>query len=279
MARIYINYSRADTSLVEQLVPLLEHAFPDDTVWYDRDSSTRADWSQQILSEIERCDLFIYLISNESLTAKQCQDEFYEALRLRKVCLSILIRPAADVALAPPEQGQLNWIDMSGGLQDAKANDALIRAVRLQLSSKNLPVTNQSKITAPERTNRRRFWISTVGGMAVIAVLVVTIIFLSIAREPVVGNIFSSTVSLLGGTRTASLLSMPRRLLVRRLHSTHHQASYLLHNRRQHARPILLHLRSRTVRIQPQSRLCLAHYHRQQAIYLLHNHHRRKHRS
>jgi hypothetical protein len=60
MARIFVSYSRTDTAVVEQLVSLLEKAFPNHTVWYDANIQGGHDWWEFILSQIESCDLFTY---------------------------------------------------------------------------------------------------------------------------------------------------------------------------------------------------------------------------
>gem|GEM_PF-1268354 len=138
MARIFISYSRADALFIEQLVPLLEQVFPDYEIWYDKHLTGGDDWWKRILDEISACDLFIYLLSNESLASDYCQAEFREGLRLQKLVLPVIVRPKTNVELAPDdlkaEIKRRNWIDMSGGFKDASANGSLYRAVRLQVA-------------------------------------------------------------------------------------------------------------------------------------------------
>ena len=92
MAHIFISYCRADRALVEELVPLLREALPEYQAWYDADISGGEAWWRRILVEIDACDLFVYLVSNDLLEAAYCQAEFREALRLRKTCLPVLVR-------------------------------------------------------------------------------------------------------------------------------------------------------------------------------------------
>jgi hypothetical protein len=84
MAQIFISYSRSDEQFVERLLPLAKRLFPDYEFWYDDHISGGEDWWQRILDEIDRADLFIYLLSNESLESTYCQADFQEARRLRK---------------------------------------------------------------------------------------------------------------------------------------------------------------------------------------------------
>src|SRR5687768_7601993 len=125
MARIFVSYSRADSLFIDQFVPLLRRSFKGvHEVWYDDDIHGGANWWEMILSEINVSDLFIYLISNESLQSAYCQAEFREALRLQKVILPLLIR-RADFNLAPddirPQLGSIQYIDISGrGIKDTE---------------------------------------------------------------------------------------------------------------------------------------------------------------
>ena len=92
MADIFISYSRADRQFIDQLVPLIRRVHGNDSVWYDDDIHGGADWWQMILDEIGQCQLFVYLISNESLESPYCQAELREALRLNKTVLPVIVR-------------------------------------------------------------------------------------------------------------------------------------------------------------------------------------------
>ncbi len=137
MARIFISYSRADSLFVNELVPLLGKAFPDQDIWYDEHIGGGEDWWQRILVEIDRCDLFMYLLSNDSIGSEYCQSEFREALRLRKLCLPVIVRPKTNVDNAPDDlRGEIRrreWIDMAGGFKDARANAALYASISVLL--------------------------------------------------------------------------------------------------------------------------------------------------
>ncbi len=181
MINIFISYSRADDLFVEQLVPLLEQVFPDFEIWYDQHITGGEDWWQRILKAIDACDLFIYLLSNDSLASSYCQAEFREALRLQKVCLPVVVRPKTNVGLAPSELNEAirsrQWVDMSGGFKNAKANAALFRAVRLQTT--NIPAQtpeplhptpmSQPSVKQPNKPNRDPTIVAAlIGGVAVI---------------------------------------------------------------------------------------------------------------
>ncbi|HEX2908746.1 MAG TPA: SUMF1/EgtB/PvdO family nonheme iron enzyme [Phototrophicaceae bacterium] len=92
MAQIFISYSRADRSFLDNFVPLIRKVYGNDCLWYDDDIHGGADWWETILAEIGKCQLFIYLISNEALESPYCQAELREALRLHKLILPVVVR-------------------------------------------------------------------------------------------------------------------------------------------------------------------------------------------
>ncbi|MEL7434046.1 MAG: toll/interleukin-1 receptor domain-containing protein, partial [Chloroflexota bacterium] len=118
VARIFISYSRADTNFVERFLPLAKRLFPDHQFFYDDDITAGEDWWQRILAEIAKADLFIYLLSNDSLESEYCQAEFREAQRLRKAVLPVIVR-RLQLHRAPDdiqsEIRRLNWVDMQKG--------------------------------------------------------------------------------------------------------------------------------------------------------------------
>ncbi|MEP7287629.1 MAG: SUMF1/EgtB/PvdO family nonheme iron enzyme [Chloroflexota bacterium] len=133
MARIFISYSRADAQFINELVPLITKVFPNHNIWYDEHITGGEDWWQRILDEIDACDVFIYLLSNDSLASEYCQAEFREALRLHKLGLPVIVRPKTNVDSAPDdlrsEIHRLNWIDLSDGFKNARLIAALYAAI------------------------------------------------------------------------------------------------------------------------------------------------------
>jgi tetratricopeptide (TPR) repeat protein len=157
MAAIFVSYSRADRPFVDDFVPLLRQVFSDHEIWFDEHISGGEDWWNRILSEINDCDLFIYLLSNDSLASEYCQAEFREALRLQKPCLPVIARSKTDVTIAPDDLAaeikRREWIDMSGGFRDYQASARLYAAVNNLLShrpqSAPAPLTGE-QISKPD---------------------------------------------------------------------------------------------------------------------------------
>lgn len=138
MARIFISYSRADEQFIIEMVPLLKSVFPEHIFWYDDHITGGEDWWKRILAEIAACDLFIYLLSNDSLESTYCQAEFKEAIRLRKQALPVIVRPKTQIERAPDrlerEIKRLNWVDMSKGFKDYHSYTKLQASVKQRLT-------------------------------------------------------------------------------------------------------------------------------------------------
>ncbi len=159
MARIFVSYSRADSLFVEQFVSLLEKAFPNHTIWYDEHIYGGRDWWQLILTEIDRCDLFIYLLSNDSLASPYCQAEWQEANRLQKPWLPVIVRPKTNIDQAPDDLRTaihcIQWVDLSNGFKDAFANAKVYGAINellRQSSTSPVPPLTPRPVRVPSVT-------------------------------------------------------------------------------------------------------------------------------
>jgi hypothetical protein len=187
MARIFISHSRADRQFVDDLVPLLHRVYGQDSLWYDDDIHGGADWWQLILSEIAACELFIYLISNDSLASPYCQAEFREALRLRKQVLPVIVRPKTDYPGVVADDlkqilRDIQYVDMARGVKDTNTLTLLYASANRLLaqvpSQPQTPQTAQpvSPPPVPDRPQKQPapvFWvIGTVVAMLVIGAIV-----------------------------------------------------------------------------------------------------------
>jgi hypothetical protein len=146
MAQIFISYSRADELFIGQLAPLLEEVYKGHIIWYDQHIEGGDPWWEEILEAIYNSSVFIYLLSNDSLTSEYCQAEFREALRWSRPCLPVMVRSKTDLSNAPADlQAEIkkrNWIDMSGGFRDARTQARLYSAInrKLEEAAKQAPI-------------------------------------------------------------------------------------------------------------------------------------------
>ena len=155
MAQVFVSYDRADRHLTDRFIPLIRRVYGNDSVWFDDDIRGGADWWQMILTEIGQCDLFVYLISDDSLESEYCQAEMREAVRLKKQILPVIVRQ-----FNPPYPGNIElelaeilrrtqYVDMSSGLDDTDAVVALYAAITplLTVSRVNAPGHDEAVLT------------------------------------------------------------------------------------------------------------------------------------
>jgi uncharacterized protein YfbU (UPF0304 family) len=91
MATIFISYSRTDRATLDLLVPQIRNVYGDRSYWYDTAIQGGTDWWQTIESEIQACQVFLFLMSDKSVKSDFCQDELIKALQHRKQILQVLL--------------------------------------------------------------------------------------------------------------------------------------------------------------------------------------------
>jgi formylglycine-generating enzyme required for sulfatase activity len=134
MARFFISYSRVDEPFTARFVELLRNDLapaPTHYVWYDRFLTGTQTWWDEILSQIAQADVFIYLLSNESVSSPYCRAEFEEARRLRKIILTVQVR---DRTALQGILADLQYVDMKRGMDDGASVARLAAAITLALS-------------------------------------------------------------------------------------------------------------------------------------------------
>jgi TolB protein len=109
--KIFISYSRSDKAVAHGIVPLLQEVY--DNVWIDVELKGGDLWEREIMTRIRDADIFLLLISQESLTSKYVQEELDEARRRSKPILPVLIQPGVAI---PPDLSPIQYVDMSSGI-------------------------------------------------------------------------------------------------------------------------------------------------------------------
>lgn len=134
MPSIFLSYSRVDLAFVETLYDRLQRMRPNDHIWYDKapDGLLGGDsWWDQILDAIADADIFIYVLSNESVQSEYCKAEFEEARRLQKRIITIQARDRTQLTGA---LGDIQYVDMKNGVDDPDALVGLSGALDRQTS-------------------------------------------------------------------------------------------------------------------------------------------------
>jgi hypothetical protein len=89
LLNIFISYNRKNRRAVEKLVGDLE--ILGHTIWYDEKLTGGRIWWDDILKHIRESELFIFVVTVESLKSVACIREFEYALQLNKNVLPILM--------------------------------------------------------------------------------------------------------------------------------------------------------------------------------------------
>jgi formylglycine-generating enzyme len=134
MPQVFISYSRVDTTFVEHLIRRVQLAFPDVKIWQDTAPHGLIggdNWWEAILKAVAESDVFIYVLSNESVQSAYCQAEFTEARRLQKRIVTIQARDKTELT---DELDDIQFVDMKHGVDDPEALQRLNAALNKQLA-------------------------------------------------------------------------------------------------------------------------------------------------
>jgi TIR domain len=126
MAKIFISYDRASKDVTEQLVQDLT----DDghEIWFDQHLTGGQKWWDNILSEIRQCEIFVAVLTLESLESRACQRELKYAGDLQRILLPIRLSDKVLPGSLPPALSELQWVDYS--LRNIDALKSLQRTLR-----------------------------------------------------------------------------------------------------------------------------------------------------
>lgn len=125
MTSIFISYSHADSSVTRKLADLLRESYDD--VWYDPDIPGGEEWWKTIEDKIHTHDLFIFLISPESLVSEYCQKELRLAQSEGKCIIPIVVRANAQV---PEDLNSIQLIQSPGDITVDSLNNIYKAIIR-----------------------------------------------------------------------------------------------------------------------------------------------------
>lgn len=103
---VFISYSRREAPFVDSLYEALEdHGVP---VWLDYHSLIPAQpWQDQIFKGIDEADIFLLVVSAESMQSKNVEPEWRRALEHKKRIILVIF----EATPLPPELLQCEWVD------------------------------------------------------------------------------------------------------------------------------------------------------------------------
>jgi hypothetical protein len=129
MNQLFISYSRKDTEFARQLAE--NFSAQNMEAWVDwEDIPPTVDWMKEIERGIEEADIFIFIVSPDSIRSSVCAEEIAHAIKNGKRIAPVIAREV-DMKEAPATLTHLNWIFFSRP-QDKfeEAFEKLITAIR-----------------------------------------------------------------------------------------------------------------------------------------------------
>ncbi len=180
MTRIFISYDRDDRPFTRELAARLRRVYGD--VWFDENLYGGEDWWREIQNQIARCDIFLYLLSEESARSVYCQREHAEAVRLGKEVLPVRIKPMQEL---PPHLRQIHYVDMATGGLTVENFTELTASIH-QIASRI--ATGQPQRAAPPASRARR-WLFRGSLAAAIGLLLAVLVLATTPAPPFQGQI------------------------------------------------------------------------------------------
>lgn len=85
---IFVSYSHMDKELVYPFINALQKEF---NVWFDEGIHYGHEWEEEIVTKLEECSIFIFIVSNNSLESENCKDELFQARELGKNFINLIL--------------------------------------------------------------------------------------------------------------------------------------------------------------------------------------------
>ena len=129
MNELFVSYSRKDTDFARHLTETLKAEGLES--WVDwQDIPPSVDWMNEIKRGIEEANIFLFLVSPDSITSSICAEELAHGVLNGKRIIPVIVREI-EVKSAPNSITHLNWIFFSRPQDDFdSAFEKLLTAIR-----------------------------------------------------------------------------------------------------------------------------------------------------
>ena len=132
--KIFVSYARADKPYCIRIIETL-HAHD---VWYDQRLYAGQDWWQEILRRLEWCEVFLYLLSPDSVTSQYCRRELELALRLKRDIIPVMITRNT---VLPENMRDWQYVDLSDNLTVENVSQLLNAILMVERQKSTEPAT------------------------------------------------------------------------------------------------------------------------------------------
>lgn len=144
---IFMCYARVDKPFCREVVRIIDNhdIFVDDRIY------AGDDWWEIIVDRIKWCDVFIFLISMNSLKSVYCKRELNIAMRQGKRIVPLLLDEAAEEHV-PEELKKYHWGNLTGALTDEVVqwiHDSLLKIENSLKKKRDDPTTDAVDTSPP----------------------------------------------------------------------------------------------------------------------------------
>jgi len=142
--RIFISYARINKAYRAQIAQILDQY----DLWYDERLYAGDNWWERILQRLAWCDLFVYLLTAQSLASEYCKREYLIAKEQGKFILPVLLERNL---ILPSDLKSLHYVDCTDGFTVDTVKQILdtVHRYNLKLREKAVPMAS------PPPLNRR----------------------------------------------------------------------------------------------------------------------------
>ena len=149
--KIFVSYARVDKPYCIRIIETL-HAHD---VWYDQRLYAGQDWWKEILRRLDWCEVFVYLLSPDSVASLYCRRELEIALRLKRDIIPVLINRET---VLPENMKEWQYVDLCDNLTVENVAQLLnaILLVERQRAAKSpmLTVSNDAAESSPASSSK-----------------------------------------------------------------------------------------------------------------------------
>ncbi len=131
--KIFVSYARVDKPYCIRIIETL-HAHE---VWYDQRLYAGQDWWKEILRRLDWCEVFVYLLSPDSVASLYCRRELELALRLKRDIIPVLI--SAETVL-PEAMKDWQYVDLCDELTVENVSQLLNAILMVERQKAAVPV-------------------------------------------------------------------------------------------------------------------------------------------
>ena len=123
---VFISYARVDKHFCNHFVKQIQEAY---NIWYDGRLLAGQDWWKEIYRRLIWSDVFIYLLSPDSVNSIPCQRELSIVRQLKRPIIPVVISPNTPI---PKVLSKLHYVDMSNGLTAENVSELLTVLVHIE---------------------------------------------------------------------------------------------------------------------------------------------------